>query len=126
MRRRTGLPLVRNSHTSGSQRSEQSGRSGFSQALSGAQDYAGDIADRTMDTVGAVASTASDDAARPAARLADNSLRVAQQAQSTFEGTVSRILQPLRASRLRASPPVRLSLRLPRSNADTSVRLVFR
>lgn len=81
------------SHTSGSQRSEQSGRSGFSQALSGAQDYAGDIADRTMDTVGAVASTASDYAGKASRAVGEQSSRVAQQAQSTFEGTVSRILQ---------------------------------
>ena len=61
--------------------------------LSGAQDYAGDIADRTMDTVGAVASTASAYASKASRAVGEQSSRVAQQAQSTFEGTVSRILQ---------------------------------
>ena len=73
-------------HSSGSQRSGQSGRSGFSQALSEAQDYASDIADRTMDTVGSVASTASDYASKASRAVGEQSSRVAQQAQSTFEG----------------------------------------
>jgi hypothetical protein len=81
------------SHSSGSQRSGQSARGGFSQALSGAQDYASDIADRTMDTVGSVASTASDYASKAGRAVGEQSSRVAQQAQSTFEGAVSRILQ---------------------------------
>ena len=84
-------------HSSGSQRSGQSGRSGFSQAVSGAQEYASDIADRTMDAAGSVASMASDYASKAGRAVGEQSSRVAQQAQSTFEGTVSRILrdQPL-------------------------------
>ena len=74
-------------------RSGTSRRSPFSKAVSGAQEYAGDVAERTAETVGSVASAASDYASKAGRAVGEQSGRVVQQAQSTLQGTANRILQ---------------------------------
>ena len=70
-----------------------SGTSGISKAVSGAQEFASNVADRASETVSSVASSATDFAGKAGRAVGEQSGRVAQQAQSTFQGTVNRILQ---------------------------------
>jgi hypothetical protein len=86
--RKNGLGLVspQSHHPSGS-------RGTFSKTVSGAQEYVGEVADRTAETVGSVASAASDYASKAGRAVGEQSGRVVQQAQSTLQGTANRILQ---------------------------------
>jgi hypothetical protein len=62
-------------------------------AASGAKDYASDMAERTRETVGSVASSASDYAGEARRAVGEQSERVIQNAQSAVQGTIERVLQ---------------------------------
>ena len=71
--------------------------SGISKAVSGAQEFASNVADRASETVSSVASSATDFAGKAGRAVGEQSGRVAQQAQSTFQGSVNRILRDRRS-----------------------------
>ena len=64
-----------------------------SQAASDARNYAADTAERTMDKAGQWASSASEAAGEARRAVSQHSERFARQAQSTFQGTMNRVLQ---------------------------------
>jgi ElaB/YqjD/DUF883 family membrane-anchored ribosome-binding protein len=77
--------------TAGQQRSP--GVDALKKAASETKDYASDMAERTRDTVGSVASSASEYASEARRAVGEQSERVIQNAQSAFQGTVERVLQ---------------------------------
>jgi hypothetical protein len=62
-------------------------------AATGAKDYASDVAERTRDTVGSVASSASEYAGEARRVVGEQSERMVQNAQSAVQGTMDRVLQ---------------------------------
>ncbi len=59
----------------------------------GAKEYAADVAERAKQTVGSVASSASEYAEQARRTVSRQSERVMDQAQSTFQSTMNRVLQ---------------------------------
>ena len=68
-------------------------RGTLSKAISGAEEYVSDVADQAAETVGSMASAASDYASKAGRAVGERSGRAVQQAQSTLQGTANRILQ---------------------------------
>jgi hypothetical protein len=66
---------------------------GLSKAAAGAKDYAADVAERARQTVGSVASSASEYTDQARRTVSRQSERVIDQAQSTFQNTMNRVLQ---------------------------------
>lgn len=82
------------------QRSGHSGHGSFAKAATGAKeyaagakDYAADVAERAKQTVESVASSASEYAEQARRTVSRQSERVMDQAQSTFQSTLNRVLQ---------------------------------
>ena len=94
--------LLRNSASSlaasaNGQRSTSPRVDALKKAAAGAKEYASDVAERTRDTVGSVASSASEYAGDARRAMGEQSERVMQNAQSAVQGTLERVLkdQPL-------------------------------
>jgi len=66
---------------------------GAKEYAAGAKDYAADVAERAKQTVGSVASSASEYADQARRTVSRQSERVMDQAQSTFQSTMNRVLQ---------------------------------
>src|SRR6185436_9286101 len=90
--------LMRKSGATGSThamgpRSGNSQTNGFKKAASGATEYAADVAEQAKQTVSSVATSASEYADQARRTVSEQSERVMKQAQSTFQGTIDRVLQ---------------------------------
>jgi hypothetical protein len=66
---------------------------GAKEYAAGAKDYAADVAERAKQTVGSAASSASEYADQARRTVSRQSERVMDQAQSTFQSTMNRVLQ---------------------------------
>jgi hypothetical protein len=75
------------------QRSGHSQTDSFTKAAAGVKDYAADVSEQAKQTVSSVASSASGYADQARRTVSEQSDRVMKQAQSTFQGTVDRVLQ---------------------------------
>ena len=81
------------SQRSGISRNVTKAAAGAKEYAAGAKDYAADVAERAKQTVGSVASSASEYADQARRTVSRQSERVMDQAQSTFQSTMNRVLQ---------------------------------
>ena len=89
--------LMRQSGSPKAQAVAQDATSRVAEAASEARDYAADVANRTLRSAGSMASSASDYAAQTTRKVGEQSERVIEEARSTLQDGVNRVLkdQPL-------------------------------
>ena len=102
-------------------RSSGASRSRIAERMSGAANYVSDVKDRVADTASSYANSVSDYASDAAQNLSDQSVRLKQQAQSTLQSGMERMLreQPLTVAILGVAAGAAVAAVLPTTGVET-------